>query len=153
MAFSLGYLPDPQRVGTGERFDPASALFLTTTEFEDQLQIGRFAKVDTNRLDNMDGSATPVLAGVVLRKPSQPIEQNPVIDKSLFSMVEFQRRGLVTVEAKDGETPPDFLGDVYVSNAGDADDGKLTSTDTDVAVSASFVKVIRTNVWLIDLKL
>lgn len=151
MSFSTGYLGDPSRVGAGERWDPNSALVLTATTFEDGLVVGRFAKLDTGSIDNMDGSATPVIAGVVLRNVASPVEDGQTVDGDLYDQVEYQREGLVTVELKDGETPAQF-GTVYASNAGDADDGTATATDTDIATGAEFVQEVATNVWLIRLK-
>lgn len=151
MSFSTGYLGDPSRVGAGERWDPNSALALTATTFEDGLVVGRFAKLDTDSIDNMDGSATPVIAGVVLRNVASPVEDGGTVDASLYDQVQYQREGLVTVELKDGETPTQF-GTVYASNAGDADDGTATATDTDIDTGAEFVQEVATNVWLIRLK-
>lgn len=152
MAFDTGYLSDPQRSAAGERFDPNSALVLTADDFENGLRVGRFAKIDSGSLDNLDGSATPVLAGVVLRKVSNPVEDDATIDSALFSQVEYQRQGLVTVAVKAGESAPSLFGAVYVSNAGNADDGLATSTNTDVATNAEFIREVRAGVWLVNLK-
>lgn len=147
MAFSTGYLGDPQKVGGGERFG-SSNIILTSDTFEDDLKVGRFAKLDTGQIDNMDGSATPVIAGVVLRKASNAVEDAATIDSALFDEVEYMRQGLVAVDVKTGETPTLFER-VYVSNAGDANDGLATATNTDVAVNAEFIMEIQTDVWLI----
>lgn len=148
MAFSTGLLNDPQGSGAGERwFGPP--VIVTETTFEASLKIGRFAKIDTGSLDNMDGSATPVIAGVVLRNIANAIEDGAVIDASV-SQVEYLRCGVVSVAVKSGETPT-RLGRVYVSNAGDASDGMATATATDVAVNAEFLEELSTGVWLIHL--
>lgn len=150
MAFDTGYLSDPVRVGAGERYDPKADLILTATAFEDNLRVGRFAKLDTGSLDNFDGSATPAVAGIVLRKASSPVEDTDVIDSDLYSQCEYARKGLITVAVKDGETPAQF-GQVYVSNGGDADDGLATATDTDVTAPGwEFIKEIKTGVWLVS---
>jgi hypothetical protein len=60
------------------------------------------------------------------------------------------RQGLVTVGIKEGETPAKF-GTVYASNAGDANDGLATATNTDIEVSGEFIEEITDNVWLIRL--
>lgn len=151
MAFNQGYLSDPNAVGAGERFDPNSAIVLTARTFEDGLVVGRFAKLDSGSLDNMDSSSTPTIAGVVLRDVALPVEDGQTVDAALYDQVQYQRAGLVTVEVKDGETPTQF-GTVYASNAGDADDGKATATDTDVETSAEFIEEVDTNVWLIRFK-
>ena len=147
MSFGTGQLNDPQKAGAGQRMDQLQ-LILTAREFEDNLRIGRFAKIDSGSLDNMDGSASPLIAGVVLRDVSRPVEDTDVIDADLYDQVEYLRQGLVLVDVKSGETPSRF-DRVYVSNDGDADDGLATATNTDVAVNAEFVEEWQTDVWLI----
>jgi hypothetical protein len=147
MAFTDARTDDPTQVGAGERYG-TNQLILTARSFEDALVVGRFAKIDAGRLDNMDGSATPVIAGVVLRNVANPVEDDATIDSDLFSSVEYIRQGLVSVRVKSGETPSRFAR-VYVSNAGDANDGMATATATDVAVNAEFIEEIQTGVWLI----
>jgi hypothetical protein len=149
MAFATGQLNDPQKVGAGERLG-TGGLVLDATVFEDGLKVGRFAKLDTGSLDNMDGSATPTLAGVVLRNVANAVEDGATIDSALFSQVVFIREGVVTVDVKSGETPARF-GRVYVSNAGDASDGLATATNTDVAVNAEFLYEVQSGVWAIYL--
>lgn len=149
MAFATGLLSDPNKVGSGERYSDAQ-LVLTATTFEDSLKIGRFAKLDTGSIDNFDGSATPVVAGVVLRNVANPVEDDSVIDSDLYSQVEYIRQGLVTVQVKTGETPAQF-GTVYISNAGDANDGLATATGTDIFGSAEFIEEVDTNIWLINI--
>lgn len=150
MAFATGYLDDPNRVGAGERYG-SNQVVLSATTFENGLRVGRFAKLDTGSIDNMDGSATPTIAGVVLRNVANAVEDLGTIDSALYSQVEYVRQGLVTVEVKTGETPVQF-GAVYASNAGNADDGKATATNTDVATGAEFIQEIQTGVWLVRLK-
>lgn len=148
MAFTTEYLADPSRVGAGERWGNNN-IVLTSRDFEDGLVVGRFAKLDSGSIDNMDGSSSPVLAGVVMRHATSPVEQTTV-DADLYDQVEYVRAGLVTVRIKDGETPAQF-GTVYVSNAGDADDGLATATNSDIEASAEFIEEVKTDVWLIRL--
>jgi len=147
MAFSSSVTNDIPAVGSGERFGSVN-VNISFTDFEDSLKIGRFAKIDTGSIDNMDGSATPTIAGVVLRKVSRAVEDEGVVDTDLYSQIEVLRSGLVTVDVKDGESPSK-LGRVYVSNDGDANDGLATATDTDVAVNAEFIHEVKDNVWLV----
>ena len=147
MTFATGHLDDNQKAGSGERLG-TSLIALTSTVFENQLKVGRFAKLDTGSIDNMDGSATPVIAGVVLRNVANVVEDGGVIDSALYSQMEYARQGLVTVDVKTGETPALF-DRVYVSNAGDANDGLATATNTDEAVNAEFISEIQTDVWLV----
>jgi hypothetical protein len=152
MAFSTGYLGDPQQVGGGERFGSTNIVLAART-FEDSLKVGRFAKLDTGSLDNIDGSVTPVLAGVVLRNAANPVEDGAVIDADLYDQVEYQRQGLVSVDVAAAATPAQF-GTVFVSNQGDANDGLALSAAAagDVTADAEFIEELATNVWLIRLK-
>lgn len=150
MSFSSGYLADPSLTGSGERYTPKSDVILSAVTFEDQLKVGRFAKVDAGSIDNMDGSATPVIAGIVIRSTATPIEDGGVIDSNLYDQIAYGRSGLFTVDAKAGETPSEFDA-VYVSNAGNADDGKATVTNTDLASRAEYIQTITTDVWLVRL--
>lgn len=147
MAFLTGYLADPQQVGAGERYGE-NQLILSASTFENGLKVGRFAKLDTGSIDNFDGSATPQVAGVVLRNVASPVEDGETIDSALYDHIAFIRQGLVTVEVKAGETPAMFSR-VFISNAGDANDGKATATATDIDANAEFVQEIQDNVWLI----
>lgn len=152
MSFDTGYLSDPVRVGAGERFTPKSDFVLSATAFEDGLIAGRFAKLDTGSIDNFDGSATPVIAGVPVRLSSMPVEGEGVYNATnldLYGQVEYVRKGAITVTVKAGETPSMF-GQVYVSNAGDANDGMATATNTDVeAPGWEFISEIKPGVWLV----
>lgn len=146
MPFSTGSINDPQAIGGGERLG-VSNIILTALDFEDGLKVGRFAKLDAGSLDNMDGSGTPTIAGVVMRNVANPVEDGAVIDADLFEQVEFMRKGMTTVDVKAGETPAMF-GAVYASNAGDADDG-LAVTSAGIDVKAEFIAEIQPGVWSI----
>lgn len=147
MTFPTGLLNDIGKVGSGERLGSTNTI-LSTPDFEDGLIGGRFAKLDTDQIDNFDGSADPVPAGVVLRDIPGAVENDGVNDADVTTNISYIRFGLVTVDVKSGETPSQF-GRVYISNAGDANDGLATATNTDVAVNAEFISEIDTNLWLI----
>lgn len=149
MAFNAAFSNDIENVGSGERYGNCN-IILGTTVFEDGLKIGRFAKYDTGSVDNFDGSATPLIAGIVIRDVARSVEDEGTIDATLYKQAQFMRWGLVTVEVKTGETPTKF-GRVYVSNDGDANDGLATATSSDVAVNAEFIEEIKTGVWLINI--
>lgn len=152
MAFTtaVGSLTDLQKIGAGELNTIAPYCVLSASTFEDQIKIGRFAKMASGSLDNMDGSASPVIAGVVLRPISNTYEDGAVIDTSIHNLAEFCRKGLVYVAAKAGESPT--WGDpVFASNAGDANDGLATVTNTDVATGARYLETVDTNLWLVEL--
>lgn len=153
MSFSTGYLADPVKVGAGERFDPKADTVLSASTFENGLAVGRFAKLDAGSIDNIDSSASPVVAGVVLRKASNPIEDASTIDSNLFGQVEYLRAGLVTVDVVAADTPAQF-DSVFVKNTNDADAGKATTVDdaTTEAANAEFIQEVKANVWLVRLK-
>lgn len=152
MAFTSPLTTDPVKVGAGETLGNWHGV-LTAREFEDGLVIGRFAKMDSGSLDNIDSSATPVIAGVPLRSSANPIEDGSTIDGDLFKQVEYIRVGFVTVDVVAADTPALF-GDVFVKNTADADAGKATTVNdaTTVAANAEFIEEVKANVWLIRLK-
>ena len=147
MAFDSGFQLDPAAVGGGERYG-SDLVILGSDTFEDGLKSGRFAKLDTGSIDNFDGSATPVVAGVVLRSVANAMESGGTYDDALYSEIDYMRQGLVSVDVKTGETPALF-GRVYASNDGDANDGLATATNTDVDTNAEFIMEIKTGTWLI----
>jgi hypothetical protein len=149
MAFSSDVLSDIQKVKSGERW-ASNNIILSTTVFEDGLKIGRFAKLDAGSIDNLDGSATPIIAGVVVRSAARALEDADTVDKTLYQQAEYMRQGLVTVAVKEGETPAKF-GTVYASNLGDANDGLATATNTDIEVSGEFIEEVTDGIWLIRL--
>jgi hypothetical protein len=152
MAFATGYLGDFKKVGAGEEYGVNNRVLGFRT-YENGLKVGRFAKVDSGSLDNMDGSSTPVIAGVVVRTPAVSVESDGAIDASLTTgSVSYMQSGLVTVEVKSGQTPA-YKGTVYASNAGDANDGTAQAVSTDgVDTGAVFIEEIQSGVWLIDQK-
>lgn len=130
----------------------------TYTTFEDGLVVGRFAKFDTGSLDNLDGSATPVIGGIVLRNTNNDILQGNTFTTTgdgAVNEVDGITWGLVTVDVVDGDTPAKF-GTVYAVNAAGsgADFGKATTTSTDnVEVAGYFNREIKTNVWEVFIQL
>lgn len=152
MAFPTGYQAEIEKVGAGEEYGVNNRV-LGHREYEDGLKIGRFAKVDAGSLDNMDSSATPVIAGVVIRTPTTAVEADGTIDAELTTgSVSYMQNGFVTVEVKTGQTPA-YKGTVYASNAGDANDGTAqTSASGGVDTGAIFIEEIKSGVWLIEQK-
>jgi len=152
MTFPTRPTIDVAGVGSGQPSDIFAKFILSAEVFEDGLNIGRFAKLDTGSIDNMDASATPVLAGVVVRNVANPIEDGDTYKTANTIAVEYVRAGIVTVEVKTGETPAKF-GAVFAHNLADADAGKAVTAVTDsVATTAEFISEISPNVWTIRLK-
>lgn len=152
MSFNSVRTDDIELVGAGERWSNTN-ISLAANVFEDGLRIGRFAKLDTGSIDNIDSSATPVIAGVVLRTASRAVEDVDTIDAALYGQIEYMRQGLVSVDVVSADTPAQF-GDVFVKNTNDADAGKATTVDdaTTVAADAEFIREVKADVWLIRLK-
>lgn len=152
MAFSTGYLDDPTNVGAGETLGVDNVI-LTATDFEDELKVGRFAKLDSGSIDNIDSSATPVVAGVVLRNVASAVEDGDTIDSAIYTQINYLRAGVVTVDVVAADTPAKF-GSVFVKNTADADAGKATTVNdaTTEASNAEFLHEVQTNVWAVRLK-
>jgi len=117
------------------------------TTFESGLNIGRFAKYDTGSLDNLDSSATPVLAGVVRRNLTGDLTKTVYdTDDDIAEACNF---GYVTVDTVTGVTPTKY-GQVYTINATGADSGKATTDNSKLEVpGAIFWKEIKTDVWVL----
>lgn len=150
MGFATGYEKDPGKVQGGE-LHGGSHVILGHAAFEDGLKVGRFAKLDTGSIDNMDGSATPTIAGVVLRNAAMPLEDGNAIDSALYNSVQLCNLGLVAIDMKAAQTPTKFA-PVYACNAGDANDG-LGATGAEagdnILTPAVFIEEISTGVWLV----
>lgn len=152
MAFATGYLDDPSKVGAGERWGNNN-IILSYPTFQNGLVVGRFAKLDTGSLDNLDNSATPTIAGVVLRNVASPVEDGGTIDSALYDKAEAVRSGLVTVRVKTGETPAQF-GTVYAENTDDANAGMALAAAGANGVEvtgAEFIEEVQAGVWLVRL--
>jgi len=151
MAFATGYLADQNKIGSGELYG-SNNICLTAKTFENGLVVGRFAKMDTGSLDNIDASTTPVIAGVVLRFVSNALESGATITTDLYSQVEFLRAGLATVDVVTGDTPS-FGGVVYVENQTAGEYGKATTTSAgNVTTAYEFLEEVTTDAWLVRLK-
>jgi len=151
MVFSTLTYTDPQRIGGGELLGDVHVI-LSSNDFEDGLRVGRFAQYVSGSpsLKNMDGSASPVIAGIPKRHLGRSVEAGDAIDATYQSHVDNVRLGLVTVDVKSGEDPSRF-GRVYVSNNGDSDDGLATADSADLEVNAMFIHEVGDGAWLIML--
>lgn len=149
MAFATGHLDDPQNVGAGETIGVDNVI-LTATTFEDELKVGRFAKLDAGSIDNLDSSATPTIAGVVLRNVASAVEDGDTIDADIYTQINYLRDGIVTIDVVAADTPTKF-GTVYAKNTADADSGKASTVNdaTTVDAGAEFLHEVQTNVWAI----
>lgn len=155
MSFTTSYLGDPANAQEGEIYGIGHTI-LAAPNFEDGLLAGRFAKIASDILENMDGSVTPVIAGVVKRRVANAVEDADAFDNTLFGdSQQYVRSGLVSVKALTGESPVKFAA-ITASNAGDTHDGKASVVAADVdhiATNAEFIEVsdASTDVWMIRL--
>lgn len=105
--------------------------------FEDGLIEGRFAKFDTGSIDNLDGSATPVIAGIVRRKPTGEIGEGVyrTSGEGYDSVAEVINFGFATVAVTETADPSKYDA-VNIINAVDNADNGLA---TDAAVAAGII--------------
>lgn len=160
MSFQKPFTTNIAALGAGEVKDLNSLQVLSADTFVDGIESGLFVRQDTAvttniALSKVDGTATPTILGVAVRDMSATFGAllSPAVTKSNSDVAV---KGLITVVVKAGETPVSS-GAVFVSNAGDADDGKATATGTDVATNATFLKQIKEatgatdGVWTVQL--
>lgn len=156
MAFGTRPTPDYERVGAGERYG-TNVVTLSHPRWADGLVIGRFAHYDSDadEIQNMAGVDTPVVAGVVLRDVSNPLDALNGDDRAVYrladrgrSAVETTCDGLVTVRVLPGDEPVKFSR-VYAVNAAGDTAGMATTNDEAVATGAIFIQEVKPGVWLI----
>ena len=129
-----------------------------TANYNAPLNTGKFAIIKSGNLANMDKTATPVVAGLVLQSMVNAIENGETFVKTgegAVYQVDVVSWGLATVAVKSGDTPAKF-GAIYAVNSGvvDADLGKATTTPTNnVAVKGYFNREIKTGVWEVFIQL
>lgn len=152
MPFATGHLDDMNKAGSGQLIGERN-IVLSHVAFEDQLVVGRFAKLDAGSIDNIDASVAPVVAGVVLRDPAGALEDGNKVPAAYNSHIEVARTGLITVDVVAANTPAMF-GAVFVINVAGADAGKATTLDdaTTEPANAEFIEEIQSGVWSIRLK-
>ena len=136
MAFKNTALQDNPDLGAGE-FIAASPYNVSAFElFEDGLVEGRFVKYAAGQIDNMDGSGTPVVAGIARRKITGEIGTGvySTSGQAIDQVAEVINFGFATVAVTDAATPAKY-GSVQFVNATGADAGKAT----DAAVASGIV--------------
>jgi len=136
MSFKNTVLQDNPNLGAGE-FIAASPYNVSAFElFEDGLVEGRFVKYDTGSIDNMDGSASPVVAGIARRKITGEIGTGiySTTGQEIDQVAEVINFGFATVAVTDAADPAKYDAVQFV-NATSADAGKAT----DAAVASGIV--------------
>ena len=127
-----------------------------TVNYNSPLTIGRIAQIKSGKLANLDATATPVIAGLILESVANPMENGNTFtqagDASVYQ-VDAVEWGLGTVDVVAGVTPAKF-GKVYAVNTAAADIGKATTVSTNnVEVKGYFNREISPNVWEIFIQL
>ena len=157
MAFTNTVLEQIPDLPAGEVIASSPHCIVPFDNFEDQLVPGKFVKLDTGRIDNMDGSATPKIVGISRRKIASALDQvnyrtaasGAIATDSCAEVINF---GFATVEVPSGVTPAKY-GAVYAVNAAGsaANFGKATTVATDnVAVpDCIFWEAKADGVWLV----
>ena len=163
MSFPSTRTNDLTNVGSGENWDGAG-IVLSAPTFEDGLISGRFAKLDTGSVDNLDGSATPLIVGVPKRKVNKAIDSgvyvstpvNGLADKNA-DIVNF---GRVTVQLSDLAITADTVAEglpVYVVNsATPALAGKVTDNSLEagalLVAGAVFKRAKQSGIWIVTIQ-
>lgn len=154
MAFNEAVLGDNKDLPAGEVIKASPYNVSAFELFENGLVEGRFAKYDAGSIDNLDGSATPVIAGIVRRKITGEIGTGiySTSGQEIDQVAEVINFGFATVTVTDAADPAKYEA-VQVINDGTADAGKAT----DAAVAAGIINVPDVvfweqkadNVWLV----
>lgn len=125
-----------------------------TIDYTSPLNIGRIAQYKDGVLCNMDNTASPIIAGAVIRNVNNAIENGDTYistgDGAVFQ-VDVLSQGLVYLALKDGDTP-EIRGDVYVIIDGD-DAGKVTTDTTALKIKGYFNRPIGTGIWEVFIQL
>ena len=150
MAFTSAVLAEAAKLQSGEVIKSKPYNTEAFSTFEDGLVQGRFVKYDTGSIDNLDGSATPTIAGISRRLIGGEVGVT-TYRTAYDTTAEVHTTGFATVDVVAGDTPAKY-GIAYAVNASGsgADFGKATTTSTD-NVDSGFVfwEEIDTNVWLV----
>ena len=153
MSFANTALAANPDLPAGEVLKALPSAVMAFEKFEDGLIEGRFCKFAAGQIDNLDGSATPVLAGVVRRKVTGEIQTAPSVYRTsgqgIDQVAEVCNFGFVTVTATDAATPAKY-DQVYTVNADTADRGKATDDSGQLIVpGAIFWEEKAAGVWLV----
>jgi len=149
MAFPSAFENDPINVRSGERVGQNISV-LGTTQYASDLVPGRFAQVVGGTVSNIDGTATPVIAGIPLREVTGDVESAGEYNANIFGQIEYGHRGMFTVQAVTGQDPSLHQA-LFIHNLADADAGKATTTDSadTVAANAEFIRDLGGDVWMV----
>lgn len=151
MAFNNTTLDENLDLPAGEVLKSSPSNVSAFEVFENGLVEGRFAKFDSGSVDNLDASATPVLAGIVRRKITGEIGTGvySTTGAEIDQVAEVINFGFATVTVTDAATPAKY-DQVYTVNAATADAGKATDDSGQLIVpGAIFWEEKQSGVWLV----
>ena len=154
MAFNNTVLNESAKLGAGEVIKSKPYVTEAFSTFEDGLIQGRFAKYDTGSLDNLDGSATPTIAGIVRRKIGGELDVSTYRSTGTLvdTVAEAHTMGFATIDVVTSLTPARY-GVVYAENQTAGEYGKATTVSTgNVETNWVFIEEIDTDVWLVARK-
>jgi len=164
MAFTEGVLPEVVQIDEGEVLTTSPHNIDSFDKFEDGLKIGLIAKLDTGSVDNLDGSATPLLVGVPKRKVNKAIGSdtyvatpvNGLADK-VADVCDFGRVTVLMTATAVAAATAEQGAQVYVINGvANADNGKVTDnvaeTEALIVTGAVFNREKKSGVWVITIQ-
>ena len=154
MAFNTAVLQNIADLPAGEVIASSPNNVSAFEKFEDGLIEGRFVKFDTESIDKLDASSTPVIAGIAKRKVTGEIGTGiySATGQTIDSVAEVINFGFATVTVTDAATPARY-GAVNVINAATAETGKATDASIAAGIISAgdvvFWEQKSTNTWLV----
>lgn len=152
-------LQESPDLGAGEIITSKAYVTEAFEHFANGTQAGRFIQAATISIDGedaiqaapLDGSATPIIAGVAARKIGSSIESSGVYHADTDQVCEVHMQGFMTVEVDETATPAKYK-QVYAVNASGATSGLATDADTgEIVPECIFWEQKAEGVWLIAL--
>jgi len=164
MAFTDGVLDEVIQIEEGEVITTSPNNVDNYDKFEDGLKIGLFAKLDTGSVDNLDGSATPVLIGVPKRKINKAIDSEVYVSVPVNGLADANADvcnfGRVTVVMSDLAIAAATAAEgdqVYVVNsatpglAGKVTDNSI-ETDALIVPDCTFKREKQSGIWVVTIQ-
>lgn len=146
MAFKNTVLAGIPDLGAGEIIKSAPHDVQAYTEFEEGLLAGRFCRFVAGEVKNLDGTATPKIIGIPMRKITGEIDDTSFYTKlglgydDVAEVIEF---GYATVEVSATADPKRHDPVHVVNEASNAENGKATEE----AIVAGIIAVGQTVFW------
>lgn len=154
MSFDNTVLPEHLDLPAGEVIKASPHNVSAFELFEDGLVEGRFVKFNSGSIDKLDGSATPVIAGIAKRKITGEIGPGiySASGAEIDQVAEVINFGFATVTVTDASSPKKY-DDVNVINDATAEAGKATESAVAAGIISAgdvvFWEQKAANVWLV----